>query len=103
MDGSLNRVSLPELGSLEPPLQVCHNQRSTYLGSALFLLGRTAQVEATRGAVHTVRLAHMLFVWSECWLWSGVGLGYVVRHVVNGNLRDSFSLKNSCSHVVWSC
>ena len=77
MDGSLNRVTLPKLGSLELPLQLCRNPEIPCLGSTLFFfLCRTAQTGAPGAPSTLVRVAHTLFVhlelgWGGSWTDSG--------------------------------
>ena len=66
MDGSLNRVTLPKLGSLEVAMQLCRNAEIPVLGSALFFF---YVVLPKQGPPEARRLAHMLFVRLE------VGLG----------------------------
>ena len=66
MDGSLNRVTPPMLGSLELPLQLCRNLEIPCLGGTLFFFHGVSPKQGPRGAPSTVvRLAHMLFVRSE--------------------------------------
>ena len=53
VDGSLNRVTLPKVGSLELAMQLCRNTEIPCLGSTLFFSWRTAQTGPPGGAVHT--------------------------------------------------
>ena len=70
MDGSLNRVTLPKLGSLELAMQLCHNPDIPCLGSTLFFFYGVLPKHGPRRAPSTlVCLAHPLFVRLE------VGLG----------------------------
>ena len=70
MDGSLNRVTLAKLGSLELPLQLCRNPEIPCLGSTLFFFYGVLPKQGHPGAPSTlVRPAHTLFVHLE------VGLG----------------------------
>ena len=66
MDGSLNRVTLLKLGSLELPMQLCRNPDIPCLGNTLFFFYVMLPKQGPPGAPATlVRLAHTLFVRSE--------------------------------------
>ena len=60
MDGLLNKVTLPDLGRLELPLQL-----SPYLAVRSFFWGNTTELGPPGCAVHTVHLAHTFSVCSE--------------------------------------
>ena len=94
VDGSLNRVTLPELGSFELPLQLCCRLEVPLFGQhAFFFPGRTAQIGAPGGAVHTVRHAHTLFACVECLFFFGSGIQAVWLHTWPcDNLSDRGSI-----------
>ena len=99
MDGSLNRVTIPKLGSLELPLQLCRNPEIPCLGNTLFFFYGVLPERGPPGAPSTlVRLAHTLFVHLEVGLgWSGTDSGFTSAkqlHVVVRALLE-------CDRAMW--
>ena len=77
MDGSLNRVTVPKLGSLELPLQLCRNPEIPCLGSTLFFYGVLPKQGPPGVPPTLVRLAHTFFVPLEVGLGgSGTDIGF---------------------------
>ena len=84
MDGSLNRVTLPKLGSLELPLQLCRNPEIPCFGSTLFFFMAYCP---NRGLQQ--RRPHWCVLLTRCssiWKWAKVGQGLIL----------SSPLQNSC-------
>ena len=105
MDGSLNRLTLPKLGSLELPLQLCRNPEIPCLSSTLFFLWRTAQTRAPRG--RRPHLCILLTRWSSVWKWVRVGRGLILASPLQNRCLCWFVLCWSvtglcgCTHGLW--
>ena len=85
MDGSLNKVTLPKLGSLELPMQLCRNPEIPYLGSTLFFFMAYCPNRGPPG-----RRPHLCILLVRCssvpkWVWVGQGL-ILVSHLQNSCL-----------------
>ena len=82
MDGSLNRVTLSELGSSELLLQLCRNLGIPLFGQYALFFRAYSPSRGPQG-----RLSQLCDLLIRC-SFVCLGLGYVVRHVVNGIITD---------------
>ena len=85
MDSSLNRVTLPKLGSLELQMQLCRNPEIPCLGSTLFFFYGVLPKQGPPG-----RRPHLCVLLIRCssvpkWVWVGPGL-ILVSHLQNSCL-----------------
>ena len=86
VDGSLNKVTLPKLGNLELPLQLCRNPEVPLFGQYALFFKAYCPSRAPRG-----RRPHLCVLVIRCsFVCLGPGCG--VRQVVNGIVGDWFWL-----------
>ena len=100
MDGSLTRVTLPKLGSLELPLQLCRNPEIPCLGSTQFFFMAYSPNRGPGAPSTLVRLAHTLFVRLE------VGLGGSGTHSGFTSAKQLLVLVRAlleCDRAMWLC
>ena len=84
MDGSLNKVTLPKLGSLVPPMQLCRNPEIPCLGSRLFFSMAYCPNRGPRG--RRPHLCVLLIRCSSVRKWVRVGQGLIlVSHLQNNS------------------
>ena len=99
MDGSLNRVTLPTLGRLELPMQLCRNSEIPCLGSTLFFLMAYYPNRGPRG--RRPHLCVLLIRSSSVQKWVRVGQGLIAKLLPKCCLLVLMRALLECNRAMW--